>query len=726
MKTQFRKRALVALVLGIFLLPAAAGTAAQYMKRFALIVGANNGGSDRVRLRYALSDASGVVSVLRQLGGISGADIRFLKQPSRDGLAHELNLIRNRLRRARSRYGRTELLFYYSGHSDSRGLLLNGRCFGYRRLRDMIRAIEADIRITILDSCASGELTRLKGGRMRSPFLVDTSMKMKGTVFLTSSSHNEASQESDAIRGSFFTHYLLSGLRGAADSSRDGRVTLNEAYQFAYHQTLARTEKTMGGPQHPGKAIQMSGSGEVVLTDIRKSSARLRLNDDLSGRIFIRSQEGVFVAELNKTAGVPVTFGLGTGRYLVTLERKNRVYSSTVDLDRGATFRLSRRQFVASGRTRARGKGEDKKTARPPIIPSFINLGITPSLSLGGDDQLKREHNFAFSLAVGYSDRVVGTAISLGIYTVGETMTGSIISGGANFLKGKGKGMAFAGGANLGHADFMGLMASGGINTARNFWGVQFSSVNVANHLHGAQFAVANIANQVAGGQFGAANLCLSGHVMGTQIGAYNQSRNVSGFQVGAVNLGDQVDGVQIGAVNIAQGKAAVQIGLVNIADETSVPIGLVNVIRNGTFRLSFWYDETGFLNAGIKLGSRSFYTLYVAGRRTSDDLLSTGFGFGGWIETSTRFYLQLDLLSQFFVSTTSWAYTMPEQHVESLHRVRLGLGFRLAANVSVAGGASFNLHHPGESTVAPLGGTAYGSGRVRYWPGFFFGVQLF
>jgi len=79
---------------------------------------------------------------------------------------------------------------------------------------------------------------------------------MKGDAFMTSSSANEASQESDAIRGSFFTYYLVSGLRGAADMIHDGRITLNEAYQYAYNETLSRTEKTMGGTQHPNYDIR--------------------------------------------------------------------------------------------------------------------------------------------------------------------------------------------------------------------------------------------------------------------------------------------------------------------------------------------------------------------------------------------------------------------------------------------------------------------------------------
>ena len=127
---------------------------------------------------------------------------------------------------------RVEFMFYYSGHSDEEGILLNGEHFLFSELRAAIDKIEADVSIVILDSCASGAFTRIKGGLKLPPFLIDDSSKMEGHAFLTSSSEDEAAQESDNIGASFFTYYLVSGLRGAADTSQDQQVTLNEVYQL--------------------------------------------------------------------------------------------------------------------------------------------------------------------------------------------------------------------------------------------------------------------------------------------------------------------------------------------------------------------------------------------------------------------------------------------------------------------------------------------------------------
>ncbi|MCP4448771.1 MAG: hypothetical protein GY811_26070 [Myxococcales bacterium] len=98
---------------------------------------------------------------------------------------------------------------------------------------------------------------------------------MNGYALIASSSATELAQESDRIASSFFTHYFVSGLRGGADSNRDGRVTPNEAYQYAFDETVTRTESTQAGAQHPAYNMHLAGTGDVVMTDLRATSATL-------------------------------------------------------------------------------------------------------------------------------------------------------------------------------------------------------------------------------------------------------------------------------------------------------------------------------------------------------------------------------------------------------------------------------------------------------------------
>jgi uncharacterized caspase-like protein len=65
----------------------------------------------------------------------------------------------------------------------------------------------------------------------------------EGTIVLTASTLTEDAQESDPLGGSFFTHYLLSGLHGAADDNGDRVVTVAEAFSYARDQTIIASSR---------------------------------------------------------------------------------------------------------------------------------------------------------------------------------------------------------------------------------------------------------------------------------------------------------------------------------------------------------------------------------------------------------------------------------------------------------------------------------------------------
>lgn len=353
------RRALVAsLILGLCLLPSPA-FASGAIRRFALVTAANDGGPDRPPLHYALSDAERFAHVIRELGGVSLEDAVVLKQPKLGQIEEALDLLKSRVALARQAGdgGRTELLFYYSGHADDKGLLLGEDRYSYRSLRDRLDEVPADVRIAVLDACASGAFTRLKGGRRQPAFLVDESADMRGHAFLTSSAESEAAQESDRIQASYFTHYLVSGLRGAADVTGEGRVTLNEAYQFAFSETLGRTAETKGGAQHPSYDINLSGTGEVVMTDLRQTSATLVLGEQLDGRFFVRTAKQELVVELFKPLGRRVELGVEPGSYEVRVEREAAALLAKPTVAEGARVVLEPAQFTSTTKepTRARG-----------------------------------------------------------------------------------------------------------------------------------------------------------------------------------------------------------------------------------------------------------------------------------------------------------------------------------------------------------------------------------
>ena len=353
------------------------------VRRWVLAVGANDGGAKRETLQYAVSDAQNFVRVMETMGGVDAGVL--LSDPRIDHLEEALHALHNRVASAEA--ARREVIIYYSGHADENGLLLGESLFSYARLRNAMDGMEAEVHIAILDACASGAITRLKGGRRQKAFMVDASSDMRGYAFLTSSSEDEAAQESDAIGASFFSHYLVSGLRGAADVTGDGRVTLNEAYHFAFQNTLEGTERTQGGAQHPAYDIKMTGTGDVVMTDVRQTSAGLILAESLQGRFFIRNANRQLIAELFKPAGRRVELGLEPGTYRVHMAREIQSATATVELAMGQREILDEDHFEIIVRERTTTRGGIKysvKRSRVELRGGYWNPGGKSVTNTGG------------------------------------------------------------------------------------------------------------------------------------------------------------------------------------------------------------------------------------------------------------------------------------------------------------------------------------------------------
>lgn len=343
--------------------------AATGVTRFLLAAGTNEGGADRAPLRYAVADAERFARVLVELGGVPASNAVVLKDASLRDFLQAIDQLSARVADARktSGGGRVEALVYYSGHADEKGLLLADDRYSYRTLRDRLDQVPADVRIAVLDACASGAFTRRKGGRARAPFLVDESSSMRGYAFLTSNTDTESAQESDRIKASYFTHYLVSGLRGAADASGDGKVTLNEAYQFAFGETVGRTIQTRGGAQHPSYDIDLAGSGDVVITDVRQTTATLVLGADLEGRLFVTNAAQQLVVELFKPRGRRVELGVEPGSYEIRIERDAIAMVTKASVADGATVALESSQF--------RGAPVEMTRRRGPEMPPYAVAG---------------------------------------------------------------------------------------------------------------------------------------------------------------------------------------------------------------------------------------------------------------------------------------------------------------------------------------------------------------
>ena len=281
----------------------APGAARADVERYALIVGNNLGDSDEQRLRYAEDDARRVYEVMRELGGFRPENMLLLRSEDAESVRRSLISLNDRIRTRVASGAQSELLVYYSGHSDQTALHLGRTALELEQVEQLVRGSAATLRVLILDSCRSGALTRVKGGKIQASFQIalDQRIPSDGVVFWTASSASESAQESDALRGSFFTHYLVSGLLGAADRDGNGDVTLGEAYQYAYENTLRASSRTLGGTQHPTFRYELGGHGDAVMTLPGRADdqrAQISFPDGKSYLVIQGGEDGAVMAEV--------------------------------------------------------------------------------------------------------------------------------------------------------------------------------------------------------------------------------------------------------------------------------------------------------------------------------------------------------------------------------------------------------------------------------------------
>ncbi len=376
-------------------LPAAAAT-----RRFAVIVANNRGAEGQPTLQFAEADAEKLALVLTELGGVAAADLSLLRGIAPSGVRGALGSVAEKVRQVHAAGAdRAIVIFYYSGHSDGESLELGQDRLGFAELRTLLSSTGADIRVVLLDSCRSGALLALKGGQPAPAFQIRLSDEIasSGEALISSSASDEMALESREIKGSFFTHHLVSGLRGAADTSGDGRVTLAEAYEYVFKRTVTATAATTIGPQHPGYTYRLSGEGELVLTDLNVRTARLTIPTGLDRALIIDRRSERVLAEVGP--GGASSLALPSGDYLVRATVGRSAMAATLHLRDGEQRTVSAAELSPAAVERATGKG----FLQPEIAIWSLSVGASDGVADGMGMQLAlrgSRQRGAFELAV--------------------------------------------------------------------------------------------------------------------------------------------------------------------------------------------------------------------------------------------------------------------------------------------------------------------------------------
>jgi hypothetical protein len=289
---------------------------------YALVVGSNTGGPGQTELHYAEDDARRVGTVLTELGGYTPDTVDVLVHPTPDELRDRLARLAVRVAADQAAGKQSRVFFYYSGHARASAIDLGDTELPLVELRTRLFEIPSTLTVVVLDACQSGAFSRVKGAQPAADFSISSRQHLdaQGVAVLASSSGSELSQESEQLRSSYFTHTFLVGLRGAGDANHDGQVSLDEAYQYAYHQTLMATAETAVGGQHVSLEVELKGHGDVPLSFPRAATATLELPAPLEGQTLVEDKRAhVVVAEIYKAKGVPVRVAVAPGDYDVVV-----------------------------------------------------------------------------------------------------------------------------------------------------------------------------------------------------------------------------------------------------------------------------------------------------------------------------------------------------------------------------------------------------------------------
>ncbi|RXK80894.1 hypothetical protein [Filimonas effusa] len=262
------------------------------------------------------------------------------------------------------------------------------------------------------------------------------------------------------------------------------------------------------------------------------------------------------------------------------------------------------------------------------------HIGLSYPISSNGKDAANYTNNFSAHALVGVSriengfamagigllikDSANGVQLSGLINRIGNNARGVQAAGIANTMKNS-YGFAAAGIANKasGNAE---IQLAGVVNVANNAEGMQAAGiVNLGHKVRGLQLAgVSNTAEVVTGMQL-AGIVNVAGNTGSQVAGIFNRAKNLEGIQVaGLVNKAAKVNGIQVS-------------GLLNIADSSDYPIGIINIIRNGSRYISVSIDESATMLASFRSGGRVLYGIVGLGynARKTDGLYAAEAGVG-------------------------------------------------------------------------------------------------
>lgn len=192
-------------------------------------------------LKYTDDDAYQLYAFLKspEGGAIPNENIKVLV----DDVATKNNILMSMEQLFSKADANDVVLLYMSGHglegsfipSDFDGY---NNQLSYNAINKILGKSEAKHKLCIADACHSGSLMASRGSlyapSVNNYYNILENLESGGTAMLLSSAASELSLEYSGLRQGVFTHFLMNGLRGSADSNHNKVVTISELYAYMY------------------------------------------------------------------------------------------------------------------------------------------------------------------------------------------------------------------------------------------------------------------------------------------------------------------------------------------------------------------------------------------------------------------------------------------------------------------------------------------------------------
>lgn len=223
----------------------------QEVKIWAVIVGAAQY-QHLQTLNYTDDDAYQLYAHLRspQGGALKDQQLRLLidEAATRTGI---MQAIRQTFQQADAN---DVIIFYFSGHGIQNAFLPidydgNSNLLYHHELRQEIERSPARHKLVIGDACHAGGMAFRSSSPQEAlrAYYRTFEQTNGGMALLMSSKSVEYSIEDRGLRSGVFSYFLIKGLKGAADRDNSGIVSVDEIYQYIYHNVRSYT----GNAQSP-------------------------------------------------------------------------------------------------------------------------------------------------------------------------------------------------------------------------------------------------------------------------------------------------------------------------------------------------------------------------------------------------------------------------------------------------------------------------------------------